>query len=57
MGRDNYRAIGLLYDADNVYFDVLTQAGVIGLFLFLKMLMETLRDSVGKLSANKNYHS
>ena len=56
VGRDNYRAIGLLYDADNVYFDVLTQTGVIGLFLFLKMLMETLRDSVGKLSANKNYH-
>lgn len=34
IGRESYRALGFVYDADNLYVDLLCQVGLVGFLLF-----------------------
>ena len=37
LGRENYKKLGLDYDADNLYFDLMAETGIAGTVIFLLM--------------------
>lgn len=45
VGRENYDALGYGYDADNLYFDLLCQTGIIGFVLFFYIFIFTIRKA------------
>lgn len=42
LGRENYEALGFDFDADNLYFDLFCQTGIVGFVLFFYLYFHTL---------------
>lgn len=56
VGRANYNALGYEYDADNLYFDLLCQTGVVGLVLFLSLFLLSIRKAYQSSRREKSFN-
>lgn len=55
IGRESFKALGFVYDADNIYIDLLCQIGVIGFLLFFFIYCKLFRSTYISMKSNPVY--
>lgn len=56
VGSENYKSLGFLFDADNMYIDLLCETGILGLILFLLMYSKIISTNIKVVISDKRYH-